>query len=103
MNKYKIYYFLRLAVSALFGVGLGWMLLWLSPYAAEVFDILVIAMGLLTTVFNIPALLVSLKAIGRRGEWMNFLMSLSSIVLGLLLMLLQATYIFVHSFHLQRH
>ena len=87
MNKYKVYYFLRLIVSTLFGASLGLLLLWLSPYATEVFDILVIAMGLLTTVFNIPSLLIAVKNIKNKGEWMNFLMALSSIFLGLLLML----------------
>ena len=89
MKKYKIYYFLRLVVSVLFGAALGLMFLFLAPYASEVFDILVIALGLLTTVFNIPILLITLKNINRRGEWLNLLMALSSILLGLLLMLLQ--------------
>lgn len=93
MNKYKIYYFLRLAVSALFGLFLGLVFLWLSPYAREVFDILVIAMGLLTTVLNIPSLLVAMKGIGKKGEWVNLLMALSSIVLGMLLMLLQTEFL----------
>ena len=93
MNKYKVYYFLRLIVSTLFGASLGLLLLWLSPYATEVFDILVIAMGLLTTVFNIPSLLIAVKNIKNKGEWMNFLMALSSIFLGLLLMLLQSDFL----------
>ena len=93
MNKYKIYYFLRLAVSALFGVFFGLVLLWLSPYAREVFDILVIAMGLLTAVLNLPSLLVAMKGIAKKGEWVNLLMALSSIVLGMLLMLLQTEFL----------
>ena len=93
MKQYKVYYFLRLGVSALFGAFLGLVLLWLSPYAREVFDILVIAMGLLTAVLNLPSLLVAMKGIGKRGEWVNLLMALSSIVLGMLLMLLQTEFL----------
>ena len=93
MNKYKIYYFLRLSVSTLFGVGIGLSLLFLAPYARELFDILVIAMGLLTTVLNLPAFLAALKNARKRGEWLNVLMTFSSIVLGLLLMLLQTEFL----------
>ena len=93
MEGYKKYYILRLVISALFGASLGALLLYLAPYAREVFDILVIAMGLLTAVLNLPALLFAIKNIRARGEWLNLLMAISSIALGMLLMLLQTEFL----------
>jgi len=93
MKRFKIYYIMRLVVSTLFGVGVGALLLLLAPYAREVFDILVIAMGLLTAVLNVPALLIALKNIRARGEWLNLLVALSSILLGVALMLLQTEFL----------
>ena len=93
MKRFKTYYIMRLVVSTLFGVGLGALLLLLAPYAREVFDILVIAMGLLTAVLNVPALLIALKNIRKRGECLNLLVALSSILLGAALMLLQTDFL----------
>lgn len=93
MNRYKKYYIMRLIFSVLFGVGIGVLLIFLAPYAREVFDILVIAMGLLTAVLNLPALVFALKRIRGRGEWLNLLMTLFSILLGVALMLLQTEFL----------
>ena len=93
MNRYKKYYIMRLIFSVLFGVGIGVLLILLAPYAREVFDILVIAMGLLTAVLNLPALLFALKRIRGRGEWLNLLMTLFSVLLGVALMLLQTEFL----------
>ena len=93
MNRFKKYYIMHLILSTLFGVGIGVLLILLAPYAREVFDILVIAMGLLTAVLNLPALLFALKRLSKRGEWLNLLMTLFSILLGVALMLLQTDFL----------
>lgn len=93
MKKIKLYYMLRLLITTLFGIAIGAALYLLSPYATEIFDILVIAMGLLTAVMNLPALLLALRYIKRRGEWINLLLSVCSFLLGLALMLLQTDFL----------
>ncbi|MBQ3057112.1 MAG: hypothetical protein IJC95_06485, partial [Clostridia bacterium] len=93
MNRYKKYYIMRLILSTLFGVGLGVLLIFLAPYAREVFDILVIAMGLLTAVLNLPALFFAVKSIRCRGDGLNLFMTLASILLGIALMLLQTEFL----------
>ena len=93
MKELKTYYYMRLCATALFFVGVGVALLLLSPYAAEVFDITVVALGLLTAVMNLPALFFSLRCVGRRGEWINLLMALAAIGLGVALMLLQTDFL----------
>ena len=93
MKKLKRYYLTRLLATVLFGVGIGALLYWLSPYADEIFDILIIALGLLTAVLNLPAVFIALPRIGRRGEWINFLVALFSLLLGVALMLLQTDFL----------
>ncbi|MBR2011376.1 MAG: hypothetical protein IKA06_06500 [Clostridia bacterium] len=93
MNRFKKYYIMRLIFSTLFGVGIGVLLILLAPYAREVFDILVIAMGLLTAVLNLPALFFAVKRIRGRGEWLNLFMTLASVLLGVALMLLQTEFL----------
>lgn len=93
MNRFKKYYIMRLIFSSLFGVGIGVLLILLAPYAREVFDILVIAMGLLTAVLNLPALFFAVKRIRGRGEWLNLFMTLASVLLGVALMLLQTEFL----------
>lgn len=93
MKKFKRYYLTRLIATVLFGTGVGVLFYVLSPYADEIFDILVIAMGLLTAVFNLPALLIALTRIGRRGEWINFTVAALSVLLGVALMLLQTDFL----------
>lgn len=95
MKALKIYCFLKILISALFGVGVGLLLLALAPYASELFEILVIAIGLLTLVMNIPALLLALKNIKARGEWVNLVIALLSITIGVLLMLLKSDFLLV--------
>jgi len=93
MNKLKKYYILRVVVSALFGIGFGVALLLLRPYAIEIFDILIIALGLLTAVMNLPGLYLAVKNIRRRGEWINCIISLLVVLLGFALMLMQKDYL----------
>ncbi len=93
MKKIKLYYTLRVLITTIFGIAIGAALYLLSPYATEIFDILVIAMGLLTAVMNLPALLLALRYIKRRGEWINLLLSICSILLGMALMLLQTDFL----------
>ena len=95
MKALKVYYFLKILISTLFGVAVGLLLLALAPYAAELFEILVIAIGLLTMVMNIPALFLALKNIRARGEWVNLLIALLSITIGVLLMLLKSDFLIV--------
>ncbi len=90
---FKKYYMLRIVTTTVFGVLLALALFFLAPYATEVFDILVIATGLLTAVMNLPALFLALRFIRRRGEWVNFVMSLLAILLGIALMLLQRSFL----------
>ena len=90
---FKKYYLLRIVTTTVFGLLLALALFLLSPYATEVFDILVIATGLLTAVMNLPALFLALRFIRRRGEWVNFVMSLLAVLLGVALMLLQRTFL----------
>ena len=60
MNAYKKYYLMRIGMTTLFGAALGALLLIVRPYAVEVFDVLLIAMGLMTVVMNLPSCLYSL-------------------------------------------
>ena len=88
VKAYKKYYLLRIGMTALFGAFLGGMLLLARSYAVEIFDILLIAVGLMTAVMNLPSCLYSLFHIKHRGEWINFLVSLAAVVFGVLLMLI---------------
>ena len=57
-ERYKIYrkyYLMRMILTALGGGLLGGLLLLAEPYAMEVFDVLLIAVGLMTVVLNLPA------------------------------------------------
>ena len=80
---------MRVIVTTLFGAALGVLLLAAQPYAVEIFDILLIAMGLMTAVMNLPSCLYSLLHIKRRGEWIHFLISALAIAFGVLLMLIR--------------
>ena len=46
MSEFKKYYLLRVAVSTAFGVALGVLFLLLTPYAGDIVDVLIIALGL---------------------------------------------------------
>ena len=84
MKRVKIYYVLRLLLSALFGVAVGLGILWADAYAIEVFDVLLIALGVLIAIFNVPALLLSLRAVAgkKNWEWINLVLALVSIGFG---------------------
>lgn len=89
MAPYKKYYLIRILVTTLFGLGLGILFFVAEPYAGEIFDILLIAMGLLTVIMNLPAFIFSLFHIRRRGEWISLLISSVAIVFGIVLTLIQ--------------
>lgn len=87
MNAYKKYYLMRIGMTTLFGAALGALFLIVRPYAVEVFDVLLIAMGLMTVVMNLPSCLYSLFHVKCRGEWINLLISAVAIAFGVLLTL----------------
>ena len=89
MQALKRYFFTRLLLTAVVGVALGVLLLVLRPYAREIFDILLIVMGLLTVVANLPPLVMSIASIKRPGEWINLAVAALSVLFGVLLMLLR--------------
>ena len=89
MNAYKKYYLMRIGMTTLFGVLLGVLFLIARPYAVEVFDVLLIAMGLMTAVLNLPPCLYSLFHIKCRGEWIHLLISAAAIAFGVLLTLIR--------------
>lgn len=89
MKEFQKYYLMRVAVTTLFGALVGGLFLLAEPYAVEIFDILLIAMGLMTAVMNLPAFLFSLFHVRRRGEWISLVVSLVAIVFGVLLTLVR--------------
>lgn len=89
MKKFKRYYLMRVGSTTLFCALLGLLFLLGEPYAVEIFDILLIAMGLLTAVMNLPAFFYSLFHIKRRGEWISLTVSAVAVVFGVLLMLIR--------------
>lgn len=89
MSEFKKYYLLRVAVSTAFGVALGVLFLLLMPYAGEIVDVLIIALGLVTVLLSLLPLYFSLRHIKVRGEWVYLLLSLAGILLGVALMLLR--------------
>ena len=91
MNAYNRYFLMRMLLSCAFGAACGVLLLAARPFAREVFDISIIAIGLMTALLNLPALSLALRDLRRKGEWINFLVALLSILLGVSLMLLDGT------------
>lgn len=89
MSEFKKYYLLRVAVSTAFGVLLGVLFLLLMPYAGDIVDVLIIALGLVTVLLNILPLYFSIRHIKVRGEWVYLLLSLAGMLLGVALMLLR--------------
>lgn len=93
MKRIKIYYVLRLLLSGLFGIAVGAGILWADSYAVEVFDVLLIAYGVMILLFNLPTLLLSLRAVlGKaKWEWINLLLALVSIGFGATFALISRT------------
>ena len=89
MKRVKIYYVLRLLISALFGIAVGVGILWADAYAIEVFDVLLIAYGLIAVLFNLPSFLISLRAVAgkEKWEWINLASAFVSICFGFSFML----------------
>ena len=66
MKEFKKYYLMRVIITTLFGAVVGGLFLLAEPYAVEIFDVLLIAIGLITAVMNLPAFFFSLlHEIGR--------------------------------------
>ena len=83
MIKPKIYYLLRVLLVTAAGVGAGlFVLFWASAYATEIFDVLLIAIGVLGLVGNLPNLVLSVKGLKKKWEWINLLVSLAGACLG---------------------
>lgn len=95
MNPIKRYFLIRLILTTLFGVVFGLFFFLMAPYATELFDVLVIAMGLLTAFLNLPGVVLALCRIRIRGEWINLVLSLGAVALGVALMLLQRSLLMV--------
>ena len=94
MKRMKFYYVLRVLLSALGGVAVGGFVLWADAYAVEVFDVLLIATGVLTVAFDLPALAFSLRAVlkKKKREWVGLVLSAASIGLGICFALIPRTY-----------
>ena len=89
MRSYKQYYLIRIITTTVFGAAIGLLFFFARPYADEIFDVLLIAMGLMTAVMNLPAFFFSLFHVRRRGEWISLLISAIAIAFGVLLTLLR--------------
>lgn len=94
-KRWKIYFWARAAVSSLFGAGVGVACLMLRPYAREVFDILVIAMGLLTVIMHLPLLVKSFARLKTKKGVISFCVALGAVLLGVALMLLRRKFLLV--------
>ena len=93
MSDIRKYFLLRTIVTTIFGVLFGVLLLLLAPYGSELFEILLIAIGLLTAVVNLPTCWVALRAVKQRGEWINLVLGLLSVLLGVAMMLLPQSFL----------
>ena len=93
MSRIRFYYLLRVLCSALAGVALGIFVLWADAYAVEVFDVLMIATGVLAVAFNLPVFVISLRAVAgkEKWEWINLAVSAISIGFGVCFMLIPRT------------
>ncbi|MBO7341420.1 MAG: hypothetical protein J6U87_01940 [Clostridia bacterium] len=93
MKRIKIYYVLRAVFSALACAALGAFVLWADAYATEVFDVLLVAMGVLAVAFNLPVLFLSLRAVMQKKswEWINLVLSAVSICFGVCFALIPRT------------
>ena len=89
MKEFKRYYLMRIGTTTVFVGLIGLLFLLGEPYAVEVFDILLIAMGLMTAVMNLPTLLYSLLHIRKQGEWISLAVSAVAVLFGVLLMLVR--------------
>ena len=90
MKQTKIYHLIRVILAALIGIGCGAVMLWAEPYADEFFDILLVFIGLLGILFNVPQLLSSIAGIlkNKKWEWLSFLVSVLAILIGVAFLLL---------------
>ena len=91
MRRLKLYYVLRVLLSAVALAGVGGLMLLTDGYAREVFDVLLIAMGIIGVIGNLPAFLLSLQAVVGRAlwKWISLSMALVGMLLGVALILLQ--------------
>ena len=93
MKRVKIYYVLRLLFSALFAVAVGIGILWADSYAVEVFDVLLIALGVIILFFNLPGCVLSVRAIAqkKKWEWINLALSIVAMGFGVFFLLISRT------------
>ncbi len=93
MKRIKIYYVVRAGLSALAGAALGAFVLWADAYSVEVFDVLLVAMGVLAVAFNLPAMALSIRAIlkKKKWEWLSLAVSVVSIGFGVCFALIPRT------------
>ena len=93
MKRIRIYYVLRALFSALASAGLGIFVLWADAYSVEVFDVLLVAMGVLAVAFNLPAVAFSLRAVlkKKKWEWLNLGVSAVSVGFGVCFALIPRT------------
>ena len=119
MRRTKIYYVLRAVLGAAVGVLFGCLALLSRSYAEEAFDILLIAMGLISILINLPALPASVRGIFKkeRLEWVTLVLSLlgiaggvfllfinrSSEMLPILLLMYAAVLPFLRVIHVEEH
>ena len=89
MKEFKKYYLMRVFITTLFGAIVGGLFLLAEPYAVEIFDVLLIAIGLMTAVMNLPAFFFSLLHVKKKGEWISLTVSTVAIVFGVLLTLVR--------------
>ena len=89
MKEFKKYYLIRISITAVFWLAVGVARLLVRPYAGEIFDVLLIAMGLLMVAMNLPPLGYSLVRIKLRGEWINALISAAAVAFGVVLTLVR--------------
>lgn len=87
MKEFKKYYLIRISITVAFWLAIGAALLLVRPYAVEIFDVLLIAMGLLMLVMNLPLFFYSLLHLKMKGEWINALISAVAAAFGVVLML----------------
>lgn len=89
MASFKKYYLIRIILTTLFGAALGVAFFVARSFADEVFDVLLIAMGLMMAVINLPPMLYSLFHIRKKGEWISFVISLAAVAFGAVFTLVQ--------------
>ncbi len=84
MRRSRLYYILRAVLGAAGGILAGGLVLWTRAYAEEAFDILLIAMGLIGILINIPVLVLAVRGLCKKEkmEWFNLVLAVIGITVG---------------------